>query len=100
MDGLPQTQAALVEHTKRAAYEADHVWAQMFKAVPKLPSPAEWGWLPTNDAGWDVKWTTLAEASHACRELLRCGCKKGCRGQCKCVIAVLQFTGLCLREGE
>ena len=99
MDGLPPTQAALVEHTKRAAYQAGYVWAQMFTAVPKQPSPAEWRWLQTNDGGWDVKWTTPAEASHACRELLRCGCKKGCKGQCKCVKAVLQCTGLCLCGG-
>ena len=34
MDGLPPTQAAFVEHTKRAAYQSGHVWAQMFVAVP------------------------------------------------------------------
>ena len=39
MDGLPSTQAALVEHTKRAAYQAGHAQAQMFIAVPKLPRP-------------------------------------------------------------
>ena len=74
MDDLPSTQAALVQHTRRAAYQAGHVWAQIFIAVPKLSSlaPGEWGWLQTKDGAWDVKWTTLAEASHACRELLRC----------------------------
>ena len=100
MDCLPLTQAALVERTRRAAYQAGYVWAQMFTAVPKQPSPAEWRWLQTNDGRWDVKWSTLKEVSHACRELLRCGCKKGCRGQCKCVKAVLQCTGLCLCRGS
>ena len=38
MDSLPLTQAALVEHIKRAAYQAGHVWSQMFEAVPSLPS--------------------------------------------------------------
>ena len=100
MDGLPPTRAALVEHTKRAAYQSGHVWAQMFVAVPKLPSPSEWGWLQTTNGGWEVKWTALPEASQACRELLRCGCKKGCRKQCKCVKAVLQCTALCLCGGQ
>ena len=99
MDGLPPTQAALVEHVKRAAYQAGHVWAQMFVAVPKLPSPSEWGWLQTIEGGWEVKWTTLAEAFQACREFLRCLCKKGCTGQCKCVKASLQCTGLCFCRG-
>ena len=80
MDGLPPTQAALVEHTKRAAYQAGHVWAQMFIAAPKLPCPGQWGWLKTVEGGWEVKWTTLPEASRACRELIRYGCEKGCRG--------------------
>lgn len=61
MDGLPPTRAALKEHTKRAAYQAGHVWAQMFIAVPKLPSPGEWGWLQTSNGGWEVKWTALPE---------------------------------------
>ena len=95
IDGIPPTQAALVEHMKRAAYQAGHVWAQMFVAVPNLPSPSEWGWVQTANGGWEVKWTALPEASHACRELLRCGCKSGCRNKCKCVKAVLQCTALC-----
>ena len=44
-DCLPPTQAALAEHIKRAAYQAGHVWAQMFSAIPNLPSPSEWEWL-------------------------------------------------------
>ena len=96
MDGLPPSQAALVEHIKRAAYQAGHVWAQMFVAVPTLPSPSEWGWLQTIDGGWEVKWTILAEAFQACREFLRCLCKTS---QCKCVKASLQCTGLCFCRG-
>ena len=99
MDGLPPTQAALAEHIKRAAYQAGHVWAQMFVAVPNLPSPSEWGWVQTSNGGWEVEWTALPEASQACCELFRCGCKKGCRRQCKCVKAALQCTALCLCGG-
>ena len=92
---LPPTQAALMQHTKRAAYQAGHCWAQMMVAVPNLPSPGDWGWQKRETGGWEVYWTSLPEASEACRELLHCGCKKGCRKRCKCKKAALQCTALC-----
>ena len=95
IDGLPPTQAALIQHTKRAAYQAGHCWGQMMVAAPELPSPGDWGWKRKDTGGWEVQWTTLPEATKVCRELLRCGCKKGCRGHCKCVKAALQCTALC-----
>lgn len=49
IDSLPPT------HIKRAAYEAGHVWAQMFVAISKLPDCGEWGWLQTTEGGWGVK---------------------------------------------
>ena len=47
----------------------------------ELPSPTEWEWNKVED-GWEVCWTTLPEATKACRELIQSGCKKGCRGHC------------------
>jgi len=94
IDGLPPTQAALIQHTKRAAYQAGHCWAQMMTHAPQLPSPSEWGWNRKPGGGWSITWTTLPEASESCRELLRCGCKKDCRGRCKCQKAALQCTAL------
>ena len=94
IESLPPTQAALIQHTKRAAYQAGHCWAQMMIAEPELPSPTEWGWNKVED-GWEVCWTTLPEAAQACRELIRYRCKKGCRGHCKCRHAALQCTALC-----
>ncbi len=84
IDGLPPTKAALIWDIKRATYQAGHCWAQMMIAAPELPSPSEWGWRRKAEGGWEVCWTTLPEATQACRELIRCGCKKGCRGRCKC----------------
>ena len=100
MDGLAPTQAAPLEHTKRAAYQAGHVWAHMFVVVPTLLFPCECGWLKNNKGGLEVNWTALPDASSACRELLRCGYKKGCTRQCKCVKAALQCTTLCLCGGR
>lgn len=84
IDRLPPTQAALIEHIKRAAYQAGHCWAQAMIATPELPSPSEWGWKVKDEGGWEAFWTSLPEATQACRELIRCGCKKECRGHCKC----------------
>ena len=100
IDALPPTQAALTEHTKRAAYQAGYVWGQMLVAEPELPSPSDWGWKKNAVDEWEVQWTLLPEAGQACRELLRCGCKKGCRNQCKCRKAALQCTALCLCDGH
>lgn len=96
IDRLPPTQAALIQHIKRAAYQAGHCWAQVMIAAPELPSPGDWGWKRKDQGhGWEVFWTTLPEATQACRELIRCGCKKECRGRCKCQKAALQCTALC-----
>ena len=99
IDGLPPTQAALLQHTKRAAYQAGHCLAQTMIATPELPSPSEWGWNRNENGGWKIYWTTLPEVTQACRELLRCGCKKGCMGLCKCLKAGLQCTALCYCGG-
>lgn len=100
IDGLPPTRDALIQHTKRAAYQAGHCWAQMMTPAPELPSPREWGWNKNPSGGWSIIWTTQPEAAEACRELLRCGCKAGCRGRCKCQKAALQCTALCQCGGE
>ena len=102
MDTLPPTQAALVEHIKRASYQAGHVCRCLHVTVanPNLPSPSEWGWVQTINGSWEVKWTELPEASQACRELIRSSCKKGCRSRRKCVKAVLQCTALCQCGGQ
>ena len=99
IEGLTPTQAALLQHTKRAAYQAGHCWAQTMIAIPELPSPGEWGWNRNENGGWKICWTTLHEATQVCRELLRCGCKKGCMGLCKCLKAGLQCTALCYCGG-
>ena len=87
--------AALIQHTKWATYQAGYCWGQVMIAAPELPSPSDWGWTRKEPNGWEVNWTTLPEATKACRELLWCGCKKGCRCKCKCLKAALQCTALC-----
>ena len=96
---LPPTRATLIQHAKRAAYQAGYCWGQMMIPAPELPSPSEWGWVQRDSGCWDIYWTTLPEATPACRQLLRCSCKKGCRGQCKCLKAALPCTALCYCGG-
>ena len=103
IDAPPPTREALIQHIKRAAYQAGFIWGQTMVCTPELPSPSEWGWVHTNN-GWGIHWTTLPEATEACRQLLKCGCKKvaedKCGNVCKCVKAALQCTALCHCGGE
>ena len=94
LDAIPPTRAALVEHAKRAAYQAGHCWGQALVPSPVLPSPQEWGWT-MGDGIWKPFWTTLPDVTKSCQELVRCGCKKGCQGRCSCTKAGLRCTALC-----
>ena len=94
IENIPPTQAALAQHIKRATYQAGHVWGQALEPMQELPNPAEWGWQQSPE-GWSPKWTTLAEASKACSELVSCGYKRACHGLCKCTKANLPYTALC-----
>ena len=98
MENIPPTQAALTQHIKRASYQA-YCWNMAMCLVPELPNPEDWGWWK-DDRGWHPLWTTLPEASESCRELVHCGCKKGCTMRCKCVKAALKCTLLCSCSGE
>ena len=40
-------------------------------------------------------WTTLSEITKSCQELVKCGCKKGCRGGCGCQKVSLRCTAMC-----
>ena len=64
---------------KESCQPGIHIWAQVFVPVPNLPSPNERERVQITNGGWKVKWTALPEASQACCELLRCGCKNGCK---------------------
>ena len=64
---------------------------------PETPQSAT-GWL-TSDSGWKPFWTGLPKASTACYECVHCGCKKGCRRQCKCRALNRRCTELCKCSG-
>ena len=79
MDNIPPTRAALLQHTKRAIYKGGYVWGQALVRSPVIPSPDTFGWQNSMTQGWQPFLTLLPEAVASCSELLKCGCKKGCR---------------------
>ena len=93
-NGIPQSKAALVEHIKRSVLQAGHTWGQSLCKSPTLPSPSRWGW--EKDSGvWVPHWTSLAPIAASCQELLKCGCRISCSGNCKCFRSGLPCTALC-----
>ena len=91
---IPPTQSALLQHTKRAAYQAGCVWSQATVCWPEAQSPANWGWIK-HDQVWKIFWTTLPHIAASCQELTKCGCKAECHGRCKCYRLGLNCTALC-----
>lgn len=100
LENIPPSRAALLQHVKRAAYQAGYVWGQTLEANPTLPSPSEWGWKLDSERIWVPLWSTLPEASKGCRELITCACKKRCTGRCQCAKASLPCTQLCFCGGQ
>ena len=43
IENIPPTQTALLQHTKRAVYQASNVWGSALIAKAQIPSPQEWG---------------------------------------------------------
>ena len=43
IDIITPTQAALIQHVKRATYQAGYCWSQYCIAAPEMPSPSVWG---------------------------------------------------------
>ena len=43
IEAIPPTQAALVQHTRRAAYQGGHCWGHALVPKLNLPSPSQWG---------------------------------------------------------
>ena len=94
IENIPPTYDALLQHTKRAAYQAGHCWVKSLIPTYQLPWPTEWGWTLNTDQKFEPLWTTISQVSEVCQELLKCGCVKGYKGRCKCVKAELPCTAL------
>jgi len=56
LENIPPTEAALLQHCKRAVYQGSYVWGQTLQLSPVLPSPGDWRWVHA-DHGWQPYWT-------------------------------------------
>lgn len=90
---LPPTRGALLPHILRANYITMRDKSYQ-TTCPHLPPIEENGWNLEN--GGYVPVTCLAlPAPRAVLELIKCGCKAGCRGRCSCLNNYLPCTPLC-----
>ena len=99
LDAIPPTQDSLLQHVKRTSYQAGHIWGHALKPSPTIPSPQDWGWV-LDDGHWRPLWTTLPKITKSCQEMIKCGCKTGCRGGCSCRKVNLHCTALCKCRDE
>ena len=65
LENIPPTQAALLQHTRRAVYQAGHIWGNALVPKPTLPSPSDWGW-EKDENRWKPVWTLLPQAQQIC----------------------------------
>ena len=71
MERLPPTQDALLQHSKRVAYQAG-IWCTSEHSEQHAPTPEGWGWTLDEDSqSWVPVWNILPVASKACRELVK-----------------------------
>jgi hypothetical protein len=89
------TQAALIQHIKRAAYQAICIWEQETTICQmETKSPVYWGWKKQDDM-WQMFWTVLPPIAQSCQQLTKSGCKTEFRGRCKCYCFSLPCIALC-----
>ena len=102
IENIPPTQAALFQHIKRSVMQSGFTWGQYLDVVQNLPDIGMWGWF-LEDGVYYPFWSALPEASAVCRELIKCGCLKGCvpsRCKCKKTAGGLACTLLCKCAGQ
>ena len=90
---LPPTRAALLPHILRANYIMMRDRSYQTNC-PALPPIEENGWTSENGVILPVRCLALP-APRAVLELIKCGCKAGCKGRCSCSNNDLPCTPLC-----
>ena len=96
IEAIPPTEAALLQHTKRAIYQGALIWGNASEPKPDFPSPAYFRWIKNDGQLWEPLWTMFPEATDSCQELVHCKCKMDWRRICKCFKSALPCTALCI----
>ena len=68
MERMPLTQNALLQHMKRAVYQAS-IWVTSTEVQEMIPSPSEYGWEQVDNV-WSPLWLTVSELSKGCQDLI------------------------------
>ena len=69
------------------------IWHSSLTPVPQMFNALDYGWQVGDNGNFVLLWTLLLQASMICHELIKCSCKKGCRGNCKCA----SFSLICTK---
>ena len=98
LENIPPTFNCLQKHIFRSFYQATNWSNALLKQLPHL-DPVVWGWKKSGK-GFVPSWSDLPDASEACHELIKCGCKKKCRGSCKFRKSESSCIELCACSGQ
>ena len=82
VENIAPTSATLKQNILRAVFQATK-WCRCFEKQKTEPDPSNCGWEKIENKYLPF-WSELTEASLACRGLIKCSCKRACKGQCKC----------------
>ena len=83
-ESLPPTTGSLTLHIRRAHYLA-MLWRNAGESHPRLPSPVDCGWeFDTTSHHYAPVRCLHPPAPTAVVNLVKCGCKRGCKGTCSC----------------
>ena len=82
---LPQTRAAILPHIIRANYVTTRANSYLTDC-PELPSIEENGWNLLESGCYIPVKCSVLPAPKTVLELIKCGCKVGCKGRCSCSI--------------
>ena len=76
---IPPTQGCLIEHVCEEGSISGRILLEPVTNTSGCPSATRrMGLDETAEGTWEIFWSKLPEASKVCRELLCCGCTKGC----------------------
>ena len=68
-DSILPTQAALIQHIKRGAYQAGCIWGQATICQMEINSSEDWGWKKQDDM-WQIFWTALPPIANSLRSVV------------------------------
>ena len=97
IENTPPTSAALLQHIKRTAFQAGHIWGQCLITRPFVPSPGYWGW---EKCSGELSFGPLFRKPLRPATSCSAKCKRACKRNCKCYKANLQCTSLCACDGQ